>query len=109
MITMKINNRDDLLEAIDFLITKERDSIVKSIEIQLSCCPPFMDKITTDDGDIEFDKLNLRKIVKEFILERDGTIDIEDEIGWLNEWAKEFDSYSKKMKRKAAILSKQLK
>lgn len=106
---MKRIKIEDIQEVIEDAMVKELEKGIDSVEVKLSCHPPYMDRLSSESDEIRFDDINLRKIVKDYISDRDGTIELKDEIQWLNEWAREFDYYSKKMIRKAIDLSKRLK
>lgn len=106
---MKRIKIEELPELIEDLLDEEFNRGFKSTVVQLSTRPPYMDRENSEIGELSLYDINLRKIIKYYIERRDGTIDLKEEIQWLNEWAKEFYSYSKKLRRKAAVLSKQLK
>lgn len=109
---------DQINEGIRELVTKEIINCIQETELQLSCRPACLDRCrpetlteieSLDDYDWDFRAINLRKMVMEFIKERDGRIDFKDESDWLKAWAKEFEMYAKRCKKQATKLEMQAK
>lgn len=109
---------DKICDGIRELIIKEVKNSLKETELLLSYRPHCMDRVSTQfltedcEHDAEIDIvprcIDLRKVVMDFLDERDGCFSCEDDSQVLKEWAKEFEMYAKKFRKQAEILDAQI-